>query len=251
MNKDTFDIDNAIQFLPDIVIEREFNDGKSIWNKEIKTLSIALPKIKTAVWLIDTHISYKRHKEYMKNFDYVFFAISKYAEELKGFWLPLCYPCPRIQRFSDIPIHRIGFVGRWGGFFEERSRKLALLKQLYEDDFFMVTDYNTVYQTMAKCKIMFNCSIGIDMNYRVFEALGTGNMLVTNDVPDLHKIKGLSDKIFIYKHYKDLVGIISNLLEVDYNEKEKNIKFIEDYHLLPNRIQSMLKMIESGKQEEF
>lgn len=249
-NKDNYLYDEVIEFAPDLVIEREFNDGKHIWNKEIEALKIALPNVKTAVWFIDTHVQYDRHKEYMKLFDYAFFAISKYAYEFDKFWLPVCYPLAKLQKFTEKPIYQIGFVGRWGGYYIERTRILTLLDQIYGKDFYKVTDYKTPYQSMSKCRIMINSSFSNDMNYRVFEALGSGNLLVTNDVPDLHKIKGLEDRIFIYRSYQHILDIIDGINTMDFNIRG-NIEYIEQYHMLPNRINSLLHMIKSGEQEQF
>lgn len=253
MNKSNWDLEKIIEFNPELIIEREFNDGISFYQKEMEQFIQLLPNAKRAMWFIDTHVQYERHKDYQKWFDYKFFAISKYAQEFKGYWLPLCYPLSEVVSYDIKPIHKIGFIGRWGKYFDERNKVLSFVKYFYEDDFYIKTDYKTVYKSMAECKIMINRSIGEDMNFRVFEALGSRNILVTNEVPDLYKIKGLTDRIYIYKSYCELINIIEKLLKIDtpISVIEDNLKYIKQNHLLSNRINSMLKIIETEKQVSF
>lgn len=253
MNKGNWNLEKIIQFNPELIIEREFNDGISLYQKEMEQFIQLIPNAKRAMWFIDTHVQYQRHKDYQKWFDYRFFAISKYAQEFGGYWLPLCYPAPEIVSYDIKPIHKMGFIGRRGRYFNERNKVLSFLKYFYEDDFYIKTDYETVYKSMAECKIIVNRSIGKDMNYRVFEALGTGNILVTNEVPDLYKIEGLTDRIYIYKSFCDLINIIERLLKTDISADmiQNNIEYTKLYHMLPNRINSMLKIIETKKQVSF
>ena len=63
MNKDTFDMSKVNEFVPDVLIEREFNDGISIYDEEIKHIKKRYPNCKTIMWFIDTHVQYQRHRE--------------------------------------------------------------------------------------------------------------------------------------------------------------------------------------------
>lgn len=255
--------DEILAFEPDFLLEREFNDGRAEYSKVVNFVKDHFPECKTAVWLIDTHVSHSRHIEYAKLFDYVFLAISTYVDEFKEsvnvntFWLPVCYPYPKdsINR-NYRPINRdIVFVGNWERikqWFPERAEYVEFLTNHYKDKFYAVTDYDNMKTIIKEAKVSFNYCIKDDMNFRVFETLGLGTELVTNDVTDLHNIKGLTDFINIYRDKQDLVRIIDSILN---NESTINNLQAQDWvqqnHTLYNRYKSLLKMILSGKQELF
>lgn len=182
-------------------------------------------------------------------------AISKYVDEFKKqnlntFWLPLCFPLADVPQYDDETIYPIGFVGRFNvRYLEERTKFLEAIKKEYNGMCHFVTDYQTVYQTMSHCDIMVNKSFASDLNFRVFEALAMNNALVTNQVPDLYKIKGLKEKVNIYKTTEEAIALIKKLsFKV---ERPDTSKYIKSYHTLTHRINSMLKMIETREQAEF
>lgn len=246
------------QFHPDVLFEREYNDGLSNYEKLVDWVGANVPGCTKAVWLIDTHVAYLRHKEYHKHFDVTFMAISKFVDEFNKdhptFWLPLCYPgrSDSIKRRKDAPEHDIVFVGRWGSMFPERTRLLGVLARKYGNKFYGVKDYENMEKIIQSSIISFNCSIEDDMNFRVFESMANGVEVVTNEVPDLYKIEGLSDRINIYRNDEELISIIDRILDLKL-EKEviKNQYWIRDHHCLIHRHTAMLSMLSSFKQFEF
>lgn len=94
-------------FAPDLIIEREFNDGKSRYNDLLDHIR-KNTGILTAAWLIDTHCAFKRHKKYSGKFHYVFLAISKFVPKFRKwnpdtFWLPCAIRGGRIPSFRVMP----------------------------------------------------------------------------------------------------------------------------------------------------
>jgi spore maturation protein CgeB len=251
------------EFDPELVLEREFNDGMAVYTDVYEWMRANHPHCRLAVWLIDTHVSYERHLEYAKHFDYIFIAISSYVYQFrevfgdKVFWLPVCYPYPRdeIRRNYGPIIRDIVFVGnvdnikKW---FPERSEHIEFLRDHYKDKFYAVTDYDNMKEIIRTAKVSFNYCIRDDMNFRVFETLGLGTELVTNDVSDLHKILGLTDRISIYRDKSDLVRIIDGILDnsstTDTLEAQEWVKARHTYH---HRCKSMLKMMATNQQEYF
>lgn len=261
MNRDNFSMKKLEEFKPEIVIEREFNDGKSIYEFEMTYLEREHPEIKRAVWLIDTHVQFQRHFVYAKHFDFIFMAISRYVpifqnefKKAKVFWLPVCHPtaCLPPNTLIGRP-HKVSFVGRWGQtLYTERTELVEKLKQ--NKWFYAKTDYETPYQTMSSSEITFNRSFSEDMNYRVFEALACGTELVTNLVPDLLKIKGLKDRIHIYKRDGDAIEIVKDLVEGRKKYKgtpETHRNWIRESHLLKHRVTDCIKMIQFGIQCDY
>lgn len=253
MNKHNWNEKTILEFNPDISIEREFNSPDYQYQFETLFLIKNLPTCKRCIWLIDTHVSYDRHKEYCKMFDFVFLAISSFVEEFKQYnphtyWLPLCAPFTRVVPKED-KIYPIGYVGRFNvPFLEDRTKTLEFIESKFPKQCHFVTDYATAYKTMSQIKIMVNISYLNDMNFRTFEALACGCTLVTNRVTDLYKIKGLVDKIYIWEHEQDCVEIISNLIDRD---PVDNSEWVYKYHMLTNRSHSIINMVLTDLQEEY
>lgn len=257
--------DKILEFKPDILLEREFNDSLSKYPEIVSFVNHNLPECKKAIWLIDSHCNLQWHLDYAPMFDYVFVAISRYQPIIAGhlkqigsnskcFWLPLCYPysVDRIKRNKSRVPFDIVMVGRWGQWFPERTRLIELLKEEYGDKFMAITDYSNMEEYLRQGIISFNCSISDDMNFRVFETLANGIELVTNDVPDLHLIKGLSSKINIYHSDQELLDTIDSILEGDI-EKDviKNQIWVMEHHCLIHRHREILKMIKTNEQVKY
>ena len=208
-------VDEIKRFEPDLIIEREFNDGVSIYDKLLKQF----PKVKKAFWGIDSHLNFKRHLEYAENFDYIFLAISKFASQMNNLinkpvkWLPLYFPGRKIE-VKQNPEIELSFVGNFKQhFFKQRREYLELLKpygiQIFE------REYSRMPEIMNNSLISFNCSLSCDMNFRVFEALGYGSCLLTNWVEDIGKIDGLGIRSCFYnKEY--ISKVIETFKEEDY-----------------------------------
>jgi hypothetical protein len=251
------------QFKPDLVLEREYNDGRAIYTDVIEYVEKNHPDCRTAVWLIDTHVSYARHVEYAKLFDFVFLAISSFVDEfvekvnMNTFWLPVCWPYSRDEIKNNYrPINNtIVFVGNieqiklW---FPERAEYIDFLKNHYKEKFYAVTDYENMRTLIREAKVSFNYCIRDDLNFRVFETLGLGTELVTNDVTDLHKIKGLADRVRVYHDKADLItaidSVVSNISTINTIAVQE---WVKENHTLYHRYKSLLRMIMTGKQESF
>lgn len=250
------------QFQPELLLEREFNDGRAIYNDVIDYVKRNHSSCKTAVWLIDTHVSHTRHLEYAKHFEYIFMAISSFVEEFSKiygntFWLPVCWPYSADEISTNYrPINKqVVFVGnfeRIKQWFPERAEYVQFLQNHYKNKFLAVTDYDNMRSIIKEAKVSFNYAVKDDMNFRVFETLGLGTELVTNDVPDLHKISGLTDFINIYRDKQDLVKLIDGILD---NTSTTNMilaqQWVKEKHTLYHRYKSLLRMIVSGKQDRF
>jgi len=260
MNRDTFSMKKVKEFNPDIIIEREFNDGKSGYEYEWTHIAREMPQVKRAMWFIDTHITFASHLKYASHFQYMFFAISRFVpifqnqyKKAKVFWLPLCFPLVGLPPMLLEKKHKASFVGRWNQrWFPERTRLVEELKR--NKWFHAITDYNKPYQIMSESDISFNRSIGEDLNFRVFEALACGTELVTNYVPDIAKIKGLKNHCHVYKKDDDGPRMVEELVSGKRKYKANRISqrdFIRKSHLLRHRFSELLKMVEYGIQVEY
>ncbi len=149
----------------------------------LETLSV--PK---ACYLIDTHINKERHLEIARHFDFVFLTQKAYIEEFKSAghanvqWLPLACD-PEIHGKTDLAERwDVGFVGSVTPAHIRRKRLLDSIGNnfdLHIDRKFM----DEMAEVFCQSRIVFNNAIRDDLNMRVFEALCSGTLLVTDEAP--------------------------------------------------------------------
>jgi glycosyltransferase involved in cell wall biosynthesis/tetratricopeptide (TPR) repeat protein/2-polyprenyl-3-methyl-5-hydroxy-6-metoxy-1,4-benzoquinol methylase len=159
-----------------------------------------LPK---ACYLIDTHIHFERHAKIAEQFDFVFLAQKAYIEPMRAkgceniFWLPLACD-PEIHGRKDLDEkYDVGFVGSVTPAHVRRKRLLDEIGRhfsLHTDRKFM----DEMAEVFSQSKIIFNEAINRDLNMRVFEALCSGSLLVTDSAPG----SGLE---YFFKDNEDLV----------------------------------------------
>lgn len=145
-------------------------------------------KIPRAAYFIDTHIHLDAHVEVARRFDIVFLAQRAYIPVFheRGVknvhWLPLgCDPEIHGKR-GLAKTHDVGFVGTLAD--KRRMRLLTRLAERVElkfDRLFLreMTDH------LERSRIVFNNAIKNDLNMRVFEAMCSGSLLLTDNADGL------------------------------------------------------------------
>lgn len=220
--------------------------GISGFPEDLDTLSI--PKV---CYLIDTHLNLSKHQETARHFDFVFLAQREYVERVRSagnpnvYWLPLaCDPEIHGKKETEKK-YDVGFVGSVTP--SHVRRKLLLDRigkhfNLYVDRKFM----DEMAMVFSQSKIVFNQAIKNDLNMRVFEALCSGSLLITDNA------EGLTDFFQNRKHlaiYEDesLVGIIRYYL----NHPEEMARIAEQgrqevlaNHTYEHRIQTMMNTLD-------
>jgi 2-polyprenyl-3-methyl-5-hydroxy-6-metoxy-1,4-benzoquinol methylase len=159
----------------------------------------------SAFWAIDTHLNYPRCREKATQFDCVFAAQKDGAEQLArdgspaAFWLPLAFD-PGIHRKHVVAkTHDVCFVGN---LFPDRVDLLHRIRRKYHNTFVGQRYFDEMAKTFSESRIVFNKSIRNDVNMRVFEAVGCGSLLLTNDLAE----NGLGELLKDGKHlatYRD------------------------------------------------
>jgi hypothetical protein len=171
----------------------------------------------TAVYLVDVHRSFKLREMLAPFFDFIFIAQLDYVNNFRKLnykqihWLPLaCDPEIHGRRNLEL-VWDIGFVGNINS--TTRSRRLELL-----DQHFRMNEYGVFYpreriaEIYSRSKIVFNSSIGGDLNMRVFEGLASGSLLITDRIGN-----GQSE---IFKNRVHLV---------EYSSDEELLEFVSYY----------------------
>ena len=153
----------------------------------IETLNI--PK---AAYFIDSHINLENHLKLATLFDVIFLAQREYIESFKKrgiknvHWLPLACD-PEIHSRYEVPKgFDIGFAGSITDSPAHERRKLLLESLGSEFDVNVRRVFLTeMAEHFSSGKIVFNNAIKNDLNMRVFEALCSGSMLLTDDAEGL------------------------------------------------------------------
>ncbi|MBI5179036.1 MAG: glycosyltransferase [Nitrospinae bacterium] len=150
---------------------------------------LTIPK---AAYFIDTHLHTAQHIAAARAFDCVFLAQREYIGEFQRngimnvHWLPLACD-PEIHGKKDVPKkYDIGFAG---SITQSHQRRAALLAELQKR--FNVQVSRVFLEEMAELysasKIVFNNAIRDDLNMRVFEALCSGSLLLTDAAAGLEE----------------------------------------------------------------
>lgn len=250
-------------FKPEIVMEREHNDAKSLYDDLILWIKANIQGVVTAVWLIDSHCIYPRHEHLVKNiYDFAFVAIYKYYEQLSKvgnknvFWLPLCYPGKKsdIVRNREKIEHDITFVGRFDpkNGFTKRFAFLTEMKKTFGNKCYFVTDYENMEKIIRRSFVSLNCSLGNEINFRIFETIANGAELVTDYVPDIDLIKDLKNKVSVYTNNLTAILNIKGLLQEKFeHDVARNQIWIQNHHTLIHRHLTMIRTMETGIQEDY
>ncbi len=217
----------------------------------------ALPCPKVC-YLIDSHIFLSTHLEWAKQFDMVFIAQREYLDNfrelgLRTHWLPLACD-PEIHRRFDLPkIHPVGFVGS----VKNDSRREALLTTLGQQ---IPVHYERCYlEDMARffsqSQIVFNEAIKNDLNMRLFEAMSTGSLLLT----DFAKNSG-QDELFMdgedYAVYRDsticdVAGFYLDNEDLREQIAMRGRQLVHNAHTYNHRMDDLLAVALKGKLDTF
>jgi hypothetical protein len=166
---------HSASYIPDIVIYTDQSRLPSV---------IGLEELDVPLFgfFIDSHIHYGWHREFAGIFDHVFVAQKDCCDSFNQYtgncsWLPL-FTHVKAAGVEE-PILDVSFVGTLDRILNpERVKFVADLSELVSLNVHS-GEYSQVFQ---KSKIILNQSVKTDINFRVFEALASGNLLLTDNL---------------------------------------------------------------------
>jgi GT2 family glycosyltransferase len=219
--------------------------------------ALSCPK---ACFLIDSHLNLGWHLDWARNFDHVFIAQREYLERFREggmnvHWLPLACD-PDIHAAHDVrKTYDVGFVGSLSS---NNPRRTELLKNLsgktnlYAERCFL----DDMAGVFSASRIVFNCAVKNDLNMRVFEAMSTGSLLLT----DMARNSG-QDLLFrdgedyaVYPHDELLTDTVAFYLE---NEElrerigQRGRQLVHGAHTYLHRAEDLLNVALGGKATTF
>lgn len=143
----------------------------------------------TAAVQIDVHRGMRGRAEFGRFFDHLFVAQRDFVPDMAALghdsvhWLPLGGD-PGVHHVPDLPRDiDVGFVGQLGAPGTERHTVLSqVLKRFSTNE---IGRWETPWEMgkiYSRSRIVFNKSVGGDVNMRVFEAMASGALLVTDRI---------------------------------------------------------------------
>lgn len=172
----------------------------------------------TVGYLIDVHQSLDIRLKYAPFVDHAMIAQRDYLREFhsRGFesveWLPpACDPDTHNRPSGERSVD-VGFVGKLGARGGDRQRTLQMVLNRYATNdyghYYSPKEMSSLY---AQCKIVFNKSINGDLNMRVFEAMASGALLVTDRIDN-----GINQLFEEGVHYVGYATVAEAIDRIDY-----------------------------------
>lgn len=164
-------------------------------------------------WAIDAHVrGVKPYRRLMRQgrFDLTLQATKDFVDA-QSIWFPNCYDDELIHPLPDVKKqHRLGFCGN-------RVNRGPLLDRLTKA-YGLVQEISVIGEAMVRAvneyHIHFNRNVSNDINYRSFETLGCGTVLLTNWNPQYLEL-GFRDEVncLLYRDENELCSKIEKFID--------------------------------------
>ena len=198
------------------------------------------------LWSIDAHFRGEQPYEYIfqqGKYNLLLHSTKDYATKKHTAWFPNAFCDEVIQREDISKKYDIGFVGNHGN----RRPILDYLTDKFKLKQFIGTRGDDMVRTINELKIHFNKNIANDVNYRNFETIGCGTLLLT-DYNSQYTELGFRDmeNVVFYNSIQTLEEKIKALLEDDtlLNTISNNGYILSQKHTYYNRVKSLIKHLE-------
>lgn len=170
----------------------------------------------------------------------------KLFENIRTVYFPNAYPSDLI--FPIEGIEKINFIGFCGTPFSYRESLIKFVEEnrniKFKKDSWVLG--NEMVKAINTYKIHFNCSDNNDINYRVFETLGTKTCLVTSKNENLDLFFEDMVDLVMYNNKNELVDKIQYLQENENEIKriaESGYKKVLNNHTYDNRASEFLEIV--------
>ena len=212
--------------------------------------------IPLAWYTIDSHLHLHWHQLYAAVFDFVFVAQKGYLRSYEYDhhrqivnWLPL-FCNPARDRYFPLPkIYDLSFVGRLNPKWKpERSRFLEQV-QARIPLYLSTGEYVSVFN---RSKIVLNECAANDVNFRIFEALACGSLLLTERVGNGFE-ELFQDRQHLLTYDRDNIDQIVELTQyyISHEREREDIAFegrqlVLASHTTRNRVQTLIKTVHAA-----
>ncbi|NUM53202.1 MAG: glycosyltransferase [Candidatus Hydrogenedentes bacterium] len=204
-------------------------------------------------YMIDTHCALDTRLTIARRFNFTFLAqrtrLSDFVQAgiPNVAWMPLaCSP----ELHAIGPMQRkydVAFVGAVPDDpSDRRSRLLAAVKERFPNCWIGKAWPEDMARIYAQSKIVVNVSAGRDVNMRVFEALASGALLITDDADGLEELFADGEHLVVYRRDEDLIERVAYFLKHD-SERERIASagraLVLSEHTYRHRTRQMMLMV--------
>jgi 2-polyprenyl-3-methyl-5-hydroxy-6-metoxy-1,4-benzoquinol methylase/Tfp pilus assembly protein PilF len=225
------------------------DSGQATLEKGLAELDI--PK---AAWFIDTHIATAHRIEIARQMDFVYLAQRGQIQEFLDAgikhvrWLPLgCGPeihnTPRGELEYDVAF--VGSVASASG--DNRRQFIEAVREQFPNHYIGQCWPHEMGEAYARAKIVVNMCLNDDVNMRVFEAMASGALLITDNADGLKELFADGEELVVYRDVPHALELIAKYLEND-DARERIARAgrerVHSDHTYARRIQTMLEDIE-------
>jgi glycosyltransferase involved in cell wall biosynthesis len=199
-------------------------------------------------WSIDSHLILPQHQQNVVKYgiDIVLNSIQSDQDKfnnVKTYYYPNAYPSDLIKPLPNIlKKHLLGFCGSLldrGNYIDRLRNDFGLHADIWKLGNSMVESINTY-------KIHFNKTLKNDINYRVFETMGTKTMLITNNTENLTNFFTDMEDIVIYNNDNELYDKLNYLRNNEseiYRIAENGYNNVIKNHTYNNRADRLIQII--------
>lgn len=205
-------------------------------------------------YLIDTHIAPELRLDMARGLDAVFLAQRAQVASYRAaglphvYWMPLACSPELHPAARPAPRYDVAYVGSLGQ--EEGSARRALLDRVrarYPRHFIGTAWPHDMAAIYAASRVVVNACVNRDVNMRVFEALASGALLLTDPADGLEALFTDGEELVIYRDEADLFEKLDYYLA---HEEERariagagQAKALAE-HTYARRLEDMLTMAE-------
>lgn len=210
----------------------------------------------TALWLIDNHLHARGerpwHLDAARGYDAVFVAQPDYqgafaARQLETAWLPLACDPTRHQLDAaerDLDLVFVGHVRPWHA---RRRELLDALGQRFDLTVRSGVFGDAMARLHARARVAFNCSLNGDLNMRVYEALASGALLVTDHVENgLGDLFGHAEHLLLYRSQDEAAALIQRALNRPRWAREiadRGQRLVTTHHTYAHRMRQLVQAV--------
>jgi len=198
------------------------------------------------LWSIDAHCrGISPYEKIFKEgkYNYLLHSTKDFVKDSYQIWFPNCYDDTLIKPLNIPKKYNLGFVGNY-------ANRQSILEYLHKKfnlhlDIFVIGD--SMVEAINSYNIHFNLNIANDINYRSFETIGCGTMLLTNYNYQYEDL-GFKNEIncLFYYDMEDLENKLFNLSQFDIKNISDNGLKLSSEHTYYKRVKSLLESINYG-----
>lgn len=197
---------------------------------------------KKFLWSIDAHcrgehIYEKTFK--LGNYDYLLHSTKDFVKQPYHIWFPNAYDDSLVKNLNLEKKHVLGFCGNY-------VNRRSILEWLEKEhglhlDIFVIGDKMVEAVNSYSCQ--FNLNIANDINYRSFETIGCGTLLLTNWNPQYEELGFVDNQnCLMYRTQHDLIEKINFIKNNDVSNIAKNGMALSSRHTYTERLNYLLNL---------